>query len=280
VTRRWFARYWVTNANGLRDNINYPSAIEPGKRRVSFVGDSFTAAHGVANVEDRFANRLRQEHSEWEVHVLAVPGYETGDELHLLAQLKSTHYQLDLVVLVYCLNDISDLIPSRNVALAQIDAETRHRNWLQRNSYLVDTLRHRLSVRRNPFMRGYFDLVQDAYRGPLWETQQRRLQAFRDQVRARGANLAMIILPFFHALGPRYEYEFVHHQLSEFCRQQGLPCLDLLPLYRGFPAAKLTVNPYDAHPNELAHQLAAPVIGSFVAGLLASNPPPRTADAP
>src|SRR5262245_33816660 len=48
---RWFERYWYTNSAGCRDNLDYALEIPPGRRRVSFVGDSFTAGQGVKNVE-------------------------------------------------------------------------------------------------------------------------------------------------------------------------------------------------------------------------------------
>src|SRR6185503_12679004 len=40
VSRAWYARHFHTNASGLRDNVNYPNPRAPGKRRVTFVGDS------------------------------------------------------------------------------------------------------------------------------------------------------------------------------------------------------------------------------------------------
>ena len=39
-----------------------------------------------------------------------------------------------------------------------------------------------------------------------------------------------------------------------------MPHLDLLPVFRGFSPAQLTVNPFDAHPNEFANELAAKAI--------------------
>src|SRR6267154_928552 len=46
VSDRWVQRHWHVNSAGCRDNINYSPAIKSGARRVTFVGDSFTAGHG------------------------------------------------------------------------------------------------------------------------------------------------------------------------------------------------------------------------------------------
>src|SRR5436305_298131 len=59
-SQRWMLRHWHNNMNGVRDDIDYALTRESGRRRVSFVGDSFTAAEGVADVEDRFVNRIRK----------------------------------------------------------------------------------------------------------------------------------------------------------------------------------------------------------------------------
>jgi len=74
VSKRWGERYIVENSAGFRDNVQYALTNAPGKRRVSFLGDSFTAGHGVKSVEDRFPNLIRAKHPDWEIHVLAKIG--------------------------------------------------------------------------------------------------------------------------------------------------------------------------------------------------------------
>src|ERR1044071_2615572 len=40
TTQRWYERHWKVNASGYRDTIEYADTIQPGKRRVTFIGDS------------------------------------------------------------------------------------------------------------------------------------------------------------------------------------------------------------------------------------------------
>lgn len=277
VSQRWFERHFHLNGAKIRDDINYDLTLPRGKRRVSFVGDSFTAAHGVKNIEDRFVNRLRRAHPEWEVHMLARLGFDTGDELGFLRACLDKGYKLDEVVLVYCLNDISDMMPERREAIRRVYADVAAAGWLRRNSFLVNMLYHRLKVRRDPFMRGYYDLVREAYRdGPLWDEQRRRLESFRNLVQTNGGHLAVVTFPFLHALGPVYDYEFVHERLDRLWRELNVPHLDLLPAYRPFTRTQLTVNQFDAHPNEYAHALATPLIEKLVREELARSEPPAT----
>lgn len=59
VSRQWVERYCILNQGGFRDNVDYPLERAVGSRRISFLGDSFTAGHGIKSVEDRFPNLVR-----------------------------------------------------------------------------------------------------------------------------------------------------------------------------------------------------------------------------
>jgi lysophospholipase L1-like esterase len=277
ASQRWFRRYDRRNAAGFRDDVEYADRIERGKRRITFLGDSFTIGHGVKNVEDRFVNRLRRAHPEWEVHALAELGWDTGDELATLRAHVARGYQVDRVVLVYCLNDVADITPEWGQTIQRILADQPTRgHWVRRHSYFIDTLYHRLKVWTEPDMRSYFQFVRAAYRGPIWAQQQKRLIELRDAVAAAGGTLAVVTFPFLHALGPDYEYQFVHDELDRFWREQQVPHLDLLATYRHLPPRALIVNRWDAHPNEHAHKLAADALERF----LAQEPPAATRPAP
>ena len=275
ISNRWFQRYWHLNPSGCRDDVDYSLQLLPGKRRITFVGDSFAAGHGIKDVADRFSNRLRRAHPDWEIHLLAQLGYDTGDELKYLQQCLDQGYQLDQVVLVYCLNDVSDLYPEWGRLLRRVAADAGQGGWLRRNSYLVNTLYYRIQAARNPDLKNYYHFVLDGYRGPVWEQQQQRLKAFRYLVQSHGGRLLVVTFPFVVALGPDYEYQPAHDALDRLWPELQVPHLDLLPVYHGLSAKQLTVNRYDAHPNEFADQLAAQALDKFLAGQLGPNPQRR-----
>jgi hypothetical protein len=276
ASQRWLKRYYVQNAAGFRDNIQYSVTIEPGKRRVSFLGDSFAAGHGVKSVEDRFANRIRRAHPEWETHVLAKLGADTGAELALLKKCVADDYQMDQVVLVYCLNDVADLLPEWDRQLERIFSDVNRGGWVRRNSYFLDTIYHRFKASRDPYIRNYYNFVRGGYRGPVWERQKQRLNAMRDLVQNRGGKLSVVTFPFLHAMGTNYEFQFAHDELNQFWKELNVPHLDLLPIYRDLPPAAITVNRFDAHPNEFAHELAAEKIDQFLKEQIKSPPLPRS----
>ncbi len=142
VSRRWYQRHNILNAAGFRDNVEYFPKIVPGKRRITFLGDSFTMGHGVNNVDKRFANLIRVAHPEWEINVIAIEGLETQGEIELLETGFRNGYQIDLVVLVYCLNDVADILPEWDNAYQTIMADAYNGNWLRQNSYYIDIMYH------------------------------------------------------------------------------------------------------------------------------------------
>ena len=270
TSQRWFERHFHQNNAGFRDNVDYSMSKSPWRRRVSFIGDSFTVGHGIADVDRRFANRIRALHAEWDIQVIAQTGLDTGGELNLLNTLFSARYECDQVVLVYCLNDIDDADPRWAERYAKIDERWRnHRpGFVFEHSYLFNTLYYRAWVHTFPELAGYYRCDHEAYLGAPWQTQRRWLQAMRELVQAHGGRLAVVTFPYMHLMGPAYEFKDVHRQLDEFWRSIDVPHLDLLPVFMPYPPRKLMVNAHDAHPNELAHALAADAMTPFLERLL------------
>lgn len=267
TSKSWFKRHWKENSWGLRDDEEYSHRRVPGQRRVSFIGDSFTAGHGV-EVEERFANLYRARRPDLEVHVLAGRGADTGHELNLLGELLGRGYQFDLVVLCYFLNDTADLLPEMN------EVFRKHRlnpTSLLQHSYFLNTLYWRLTLLNDPYVKDYYNVLIRSYQGTTWETQQKRLVVMRDLIRDNGGRLAVVTWPFLN-FGPEgYKARPVHEQLDAFWKELGVPHLDLLPFLEPYPARELIVNPYDSHPNPRAHAIAADAITVFLDQLLAQS---------
>lgn len=261
---RWQARHYHMNASGFRDSAEYKWRIQPGMRRITFLGDSFTAGHGVKNVEDRFANLIRSRHPDWDVHVMAGNGWETSTELKLLNNELSANYAFDVVVLVYCLNDISDLAPEYWENTVRRITQTWQPGPIVLESYLLDTYYHRLRMALDPDLRNYYGYVGQWYRGPVWNIQEARLRQLRDKVAQRGGQLRVVTFPFLQSAGDNYPFREIHAQLDGLWTSMGVPHLDLLDTFSQVDPPQLVVNRFDAHPNEKAHEMAAKAIEQFI----------------
>ena len=263
TTTTWFERHFHRNRSGFRDSINYLPTVKPGKRRFSFLGDSFTAGHGIANVEDRFANQVRAIKPDTEVHVLAKCGWDTGLQIELLEFLPESGYQTDVVVLVYCLNDISDITPEWQKVLDRV-YELPQPGFFASHSYLFNTISARLRMTQQTDVSDYYGFVKSAYEGPVWDTHRERLVGLRDSIVNGGGQLCVVTFPFLHALSDDYAYEDVHRRLADFWMEIGVPHLDLKDVYTDKTPGELVISSRDAHPNEHAHTIAARAIVGFL----------------
>lgn len=273
ASARWFERHYRKNSDSFRDDVDYDLGPVPaGKRRVTFVGDSFTAGHGVPDVSDRFANRVRAARPDWDVHVFAINGWDTGPELdfvtHEIPKYTNGRYGFDEVVLVYCLNDICDIVPGMS-ELGQRVAKAYAKGRLARSSYLFDMLRFLWIASTDDEIRTYFPQVQSAHAGTVWERQKARLVALRDFVASRGGRLSVVTWPMMNRLSADYPFRETHARLDAFWKSQGVAHLDLLGVFAGRSASDLVVGRFDAHPNEEAHRVAAEAVLKFLDGDMA-----------
>ncbi len=277
TSRAWLARHHGSNAEGFRDSVDYGHAYGEGRsathedrRVVTFLGDSFLAGYGVPDVEDRFANRLRRSHPEWDVRVLAELGADTASTTRILRDWIARGVSIGDLVLVYCLNDIQSVAPEAAAHDARIlDYRRAERPYPIRHSFLLDRLYHLWLVRRDPALDGYFDFLDRAYRGPAWAVQADRLRALVDVARDAGGRIRVVTFPFLHDTqgpvdGPDYPFREAHEILARFWRDEGIPHLDLREAYAGRIGVDLVVNRHDAHPNEEAHAIAAHAIETFL----------------
>lgn len=264
VEQAWMRRHYRLNRAGIRDSIDeYAQRPLPGRPRITFFGDSFTNGHGVEDVEERFANRIRARRPDWEVHVFAAGGLDTGHHLEQLQRFAEVGYGFDHLVLVNCLNDIADLVPEWEAIRERIWNAPDPGFWV-RNSFFVNLVYYRWKARFDPALSDYFYFVREAYAGPIWEQQAGRLQRIRDVVHGAGGRLRAVTFPFVHALGPDYRFAVAHERLGARWRELGVPHLDLLRSFEALEASELVVSRHDPHPNERAHELASHAIEGFL----------------
>ena len=266
VALRWMDRHYESNNWGVRDDIDYQPKMAEGARRVTFLGDSFTEGYGVADVEQRFVNLIRKRDRSREVHGLSSAGASTETEINVLRDSLRRGYELDTVVLVYCLNDASERTREWNERYSKLYADFWSENFFVRNSYFVNTLFFRYKRKRNPDAKNYFHFIRHGYTGRNWDAQELLFHRLRALVKRNGGQLRVVTFPFLHNMGPEYPYADIHEKLAAFWERLGVPDLDLLGVYRDYSSDELVVNPYDAHPNVFAHRLAADAIGRFLDG--------------
>ncbi len=263
------------NPCGLRDDP-HPAARPDGQRRLLLVGDSFAWAWGVEESEG-VAERLEAELAAigpWTVINLSTAGYSTDQEL-LWYLAVGTRYEVDLVLLLFCDNDLAGITEATyydhpkpffrldgddglvrgNDPVPRRTPWVRLRAWLKGRTYLGKALAI-LRMQRLPR-----DETRTPYKiFPLSDAQRTLgralLTRFAAEVRARGLPFAVVLIPSGaeHAAW-----------LTEVGRDLGVPVLDLGPRFaEALDAGAELILQGDPHWTPAGHALAAGEIAAFL----------------
>lgn len=247
-SRNWFARYWKPiNSLGYRDRE--PRATAPGETFVLVVGDSFVAGHGIDRAGDRFADVLeRRLGPGWRVGNAAKIGWDTTDEYRALSQYPVTP---DVVVLTYFVNDIYGAAAKRQFSL-RFPVHFPHFQPLR---YLVDHFAlanfvyWRLARMGNMEGAGlhFWDRLRRAYADPgVWAEHASELDAIVAWCRKRHIPLIVLIIPHLADVSGTAP---MTARVAAYCRDRGLPTLDLTGRLSGRKPADMMVNSVDSHAN-------------------------------
>ncbi len=266
VSKRWIVRHIdkAQNNIGFRDAQDFPKRLPAGVKRICFFGDSFTAGHGVADMSARFTDliggRLAKVHpGKYVVANMGQLGYEASLVESLVRGALLEGNQIDMVVYVYMMNDIEGFDPRTQEAIKRLQ-QKQPPFWLFRETYFFNWMYFRVMEATGPRAGGYFSHLVDSYNSEPWEHLANKLRQLHEDCRSQSASFRMVLFPFLHDLGPGYPFKSAHAKLVRFCKAEGIPVLDMEPVLEPHAVEGLKVNPYDAHPNELAHKLAADAI--------------------
>lgn len=85
----------------------------------------------------------------------------------------------------------------------------------------------------------------------------------------RSIPLLTVLFPMMsHPFDENYPFHRIHKKIGDEMATQGIPFVDLFPDFKGRDPMGLQVQPgKDAHPNEIAHRLAADRIYTTLEGL-------------
>lgn len=266
VSQKWFARHVRANRAGYRDDRELPSRREPGVVYVGFVGDSFTFGHGIRRTQDRFSDRVGEQleaayPGRVRVFNAALPGVEIRALVEqLVPELLGQGTPLDVLVYVFVPNDI-EYLDARTARFYQELQGQTPRFVLWRDTYFYNWLALRVGGLWSRGGGDYYGYLAEAYSGPPWPRFQACLEQLRNLCAEQGVVLRVVVFPFLSRLGPEDPFAPAYARVRAACHELGIPCLDLQPVLVRHAHQRLMVSPFDAHPNELAHRLAADAIG-------------------
>ncbi len=277
------------NARGLR-GPERADAEDDDEFRILFVGDSITFGYGVefgegyvARIEEVLDARLAAHRIR--TLALAVVGYSTWQQ-RILLELEGLAYQPDLVVLGFCLNDVTEKFALARYGGHMHDPETAALGRQLKNFglYRLATMSYaRLNrgrgVEADELMA---DLkVMDLFMRPdmrrvdrAWRETEEDLQGLAQLCQLAEVPLAVVCFPYDFQLPSNSPPPLPQRRLAAWCGDNAVPFLDLLPAMRDSANEASSEGGHlmiDAcHPSPSGHLLAAREIAEFLdhAGLL------------
>lgn len=267
VSKRWFTRHMEDekNENGFRDRHELTTYVAGGKKRIIFLGDSFTAGHGVERMEDRFTDRIgarleQEQPGKFLIANLAIPAYDAMQVTQLAKnELLKKHYDMAACIYVYNLNDVDRFDPQTAESLKAIES-SEPTFFLFRDTYLLNWLYFRFIAFRAAGSASYYENLRRSYEGQPWLAARDLIKDLHDNCKAQGVDFRMVIFPFVRDVGENYPFRPAHARIVDFCKAEKIPVLDLEPVFRTHAKENLCVSRFDAHPNERAHAIAAEAI--------------------
>jgi HEAT repeat protein/lysophospholipase L1-like esterase len=233
------------NGDGLRDRTRTREKPE-GFTRIAFLGDSVTLG---AELQPREAfpqlleARFAAEGRRGEAMNVALWGWSTRQQ-RIAWQRIARHYAPDQAIVAVCLNDIPEL--HNNLA-----RPPRFLLRLHERSALVRLLVNAEGREIDSVERLFSDTDAPRVREALARFLE-ELRALRREVEADGASFALVVFPFRFQVEPGAPSPVVQQRLADFCRAEGIRCLDLLPtLARSGSGAFIDYDHLSAHGAQL-----------------------------
>jgi lysophospholipase L1-like esterase len=261
---------YAFNQYGLRDH-DFAMQKAPGEFRVVAIGDSFTFGVGV-QLDDCWTEvcerELRTRRDGGPVEVINAgfsSGYKPSDyEDWILTS--GLRLQPDVVVIGLCLNDLHE-----GISLHAWEAPRPPPQWIGGASRVLNALKQ--AVDGPPPRQRTLEWTGLIKAEPqTWEEGKASLRRLHAALAAKGVRLVVLPFPMFSGLREvPYPYAPLLQMVADFCDEQGIERVDLLPRVIGRVDEDLWVHPTDQHPNDVGHRL----IGEGLADYLADDTEPK-----
>lgn len=302
-------RAWGTDVgvNSLGFRGPETSRSPGGSFRIVVLGDSVAFGASVpegAEFPARLGRLLPGEPGGYEVLNLAVGGYDTTNEVALLAG-RGVGLSPSLVIVAYCLNDIgvvsanldyvrsleryqTPLYHSRLAAFVATRLDRERAEELDRRYNQQPVFIDRYRGRIDPVGDDEVELKALMARAPRplplrWYADDFRVGRLRHAFRRLGAlqgrhgfPVLVAILPWLDEAAGGYPHQAAHEIVGREARRAGLEVLDLAPSLRphGLRSLRRAENPKDpCHPSARGHELIAQALAAHV---VERYPRPRT----
>ncbi|KFZ44136.1 hypothetical protein DS62_03005 [Smithella sp. SC_K08D17] len=258
ASRLWYAKYWKPiNSLGFRDK-------EPDNNNpvVLFVGDSFTAGHGLKSVDDRFSNiagkELNKKGKKYTVINIGKPNLDSRSEYDVMrAFIYMARIKPDKIILQYCGNDIEGVAMNNGLIFDGFNPPSDMNKFLiliGSGSYLFNYL-YFLSPREYLGM-SYIAYLTKAYKNDdILSKHKDDLKLFMDYSRKNSIQLIVIVFPFLTDLG--MSDSMYLNDIVSFFNANKISVINVSQLAKDIPVTERIVNINDTHASRKLNKIVA-----------------------
>lgn len=260
-TKVWERYYWKNNADGFRDEDF--AQKDSTKKRIAFIGDSFTAGQGIKNPADRYSDLIGAALKDsFEFYNVAISGTNSESKADILYSLQ---IKPDILIYEFFVDDIVDTrirldsvlphsSPYKNLSPLAID--------LIENSFLLNYL---YWMYPHLTISDYKKYLTDSYTKPAITTAHEKvIRNIITYAKAHNIQLVFLTIP----LPTEYEFSNLHtHAIEALVEDSGITNINITAALEPFPVEELIVNSSDMHLNEKGNQIIAKAILEKVFGI-------------
>ncbi|HYC31629.1 MAG TPA: SGNH/GDSL hydrolase family protein [Gemmatimonadales bacterium] len=266
-----YDRLWERNIFNFR-SPHADVRRRPGVRRIIVLGDSFTWGLLVPDSDSIWPSRLeRALGGSTEVVNMAQRGWTTANEAEFLRRL-GWQFDPDLLIVQFYLNDAYESRPGLHFEEGRRLYLLPLQFW---QGYIrQSTLSSLVSQAVNGLLFGVLFRQkenEDRYdeTSPGWTQMRAALREIGDSARGRGVPALLVLFPDLTPgewTAETYPSRGIHDRVAAAARAAGLEAFDLTAAFaaEGGDWKRWWASPYDAHPNEAAHAVAAAAIASHL----------------
>lgn len=258
ASKLWYAKYWKPiNSLGFRDN-------EPDNNRpvILFVGDSFTAGHGLKSAEDRFSNivgkELNKKNKKYTIINIGKPNLDSRAEYDAMINFcYRTRIKPEKIILQYCGNDIEG-VAAKNGLIFEGFRPPADMNklilFIGSGSYLFNYL-YFLSPREY-LGRPYINYLTRAYRNEsILSEHENDLRLFVNYAKENSIQLIVVIFPFLADV--KMSDALYMNDIVGFFKANNVNVVNVSHLAGGIPVPERIVNKNDTHASKKLNRMIA-----------------------
>ncbi|MDO8509362.1 MAG: SGNH/GDSL hydrolase family protein [Nanoarchaeota archaeon] len=254
------------NLDDMRDRDF--SIDKPDKTiRIAGLGDSYTFASGIKNVNNSYLKVLENElnslnnSNRYEVLNFGIPGKDTEDELEILEE-KVLKYDPDVIMIGYVLNDFKNVDPTLKLPKKHITIIPYFGFWLSNlfYSYTIFEIKMNRALENTGLKMSTTEITFKEFESDINKNYNRELfEKIAKIAKENDIKVVLIVFPVIYDF-ENYPFLEINSFIKKVGEDNGFYTIDILESYKKYEESTLIVNKYDLHPNELGHKIAGEAI--------------------